>query len=139
MTLETIDVKLGQDSFAQANERFKGQQLWSLPRERGYNRHYNFGGAGGAYQSFWLSYNAIGAGTFDAGGGGPYSSGSYGDFGDTPPDAARITANTLTILSATASKDDMPSREIFGPRISDIELSWSERKKRRRFFAKPHY
>jgi len=61
-----------------------------------------------------LSYNAVGAGKFD-GVAGPYSSGIYGDHGDTQPDPAKITPNTLTILSPFGSVDDVDGRELFGP------------------------
>lgn len=75
-------------------------------RHAGYYRHYRFGGAGGGYQQFWLSHNALGAGNFD-GVTGRYSSGIYADqdAGGAAPHPSKITANTLTILSPTSSID----------------------------------
>ncbi|MBX9978271.1 MAG: hypothetical protein K2Z76_01715 [Mycobacterium gordonae] len=144
MTLEMIDVKLGYDSFAQANEQFDGERLWIGARHAGYYRHYHFGGAGGGYQQFWLSHNALGAGKFD-GVAGRYSSGIYADqdAGGAAPDPSKITANTLTILSPTGSVDDVRERELFGPHIDNLRLIWSERKKhqaqRTSLIARPHY
>lgn len=142
MTLETIDVKLGHDTFAdEASGRFDGQQLWIGNKQAGYYRHYHFGGAGGGHQHFWLSYNASGAGGIDWH--GPYSSGTCGDDGDTVPDPAKITANTLTILSPFGSVADVGNRGLFGPHIENLNLIWSERKKaqarRAWLVVKPHY
>jgi hypothetical protein len=47
MTLGVIDLKLGHDTFAQANERFDGQEVWIGNKQAGYHQHYHFGGAGG--------------------------------------------------------------------------------------------
>ena len=78
-SIGVIDVKLGQDTFAQASDLFDGQQVWVGNKQAGYYRHYHFGGAGGGHQHFWLSFNAVGAGKLD-GIAGPYSSGIYGDY-----------------------------------------------------------
>jgi hypothetical protein len=131
MTLGVIDLKLGQDTFALAREGFDGEQLWIGNRQAGYYRHYHFGGAGGGHQHFWLSFNAVGAGNFDRVA-GPFSSGIYGDQGDTVPDSTKITANTLTILSPFGSIEDVHGRDLFGPHIETMNLIWSERKKKMR-------
>lgn len=143
MTLGMINVKLGSDSFAaETTGRFDGQEVWIGNKQAGYFRHYHFGGAGGGGQHFWLSYNASGAGEYGAGFSGRYSSGIYGDHG-TAPDPARITANTLTILSPFGSLKDVGNRGLFGPHIENLNLIWSERKKqeaKRKWLApKPHY
>jgi hypothetical protein len=125
LTLGTIDVRLGADTFAAATaDRHDGDQLWIGNKQAGYYRHYHFGGAGGEYQHFWLSYNIVGAGTFDASTGG-YSSGSGGGSDGVPPNAGKITANTLTVLSPYGSLADVGDRERFGPQYETLRLTRS--------------
>lgn len=133
MTLGVVDLRLGRDNFAESNDRFDHEQTWMGNKQAGYYRHYHFGGAGGNHQHFWLSYNAVGAGTL-AGINGPYSSDV--DTGGTPPDPAKITANTLTILSPYGRLgDNLRRRELFGPHIETVQLAWSERKQIQRQMA----
>jgi hypothetical protein len=124
VTLGTIDVRLGVDTFAEASEHFDGQELWIGNKQSGYQRHYHFGGAGGAHQHFWLAFNAVGTGSIEWA--GPFSSGVFGDLGDTPPDPARITVNTLAILSPLAALSDHGHGAI-GPHIENVGLlNWAE-------------
>lgn len=134
ITLETIDVRLGRDTFADVRSPGHiGEHSWALPRECGYFRHFHFGGAGGGHQHFWLSFNSVGAGHFEAN--GPYASGTCGDFGDSPPDPSKITVNTIAILSPVGSaEDDVGSREIFGPHSQTLNLVPAEQHTRRRWF-----
>lgn len=124
LTLGTIDVRLGADTFAKASEDFDGEQLWIGNKQTGYTRHYYFGGAGGARQHFWLGFNAAGAGSIEWN--GPFTSGVFGSPGGTPPDHARITVNTLAVLSPLAALSDH-GHGAFGPHIENVELlNWAE-------------
>lgn len=126
LTLGTIDVRLGVDTFAKASEHFDGEELWVATKQRGYNRHYHFGGAGGAHQQFWLAFNAVGAGSIALS--EPYSSGVFGDFGDSPPNSADTTVNTLAVLSPLAALGDHGHGPI-GPHIENVGLlDWAERR-----------
>lgn len=130
MTIGTIDLRLGEDTFAEAGKLHDGEHLWMGNKQSGYYRHYHFGGAGGGHQHFWLSFNAVGAGRFDHGA-GPYASGIYESSfydGNAAPDPAKITVNTITVLSPIGSINDVGDRELFGPHIETINLSPSEQK-----------
>jgi hypothetical protein len=140
VTLGTIHVRLGVDTFAEAEEDyFDGEQMAPGLKHASYTRHYHFGGAGGARQHFWLSYNAAGAGSIECN--GPFASGVFGSFGDinTPPDHARITVNTLAVLSPHAALTDH-SHGGFGPHIESVDLltgpearaAWAAETRRRR-------
>lgn len=130
MTIGAIDLRLGEDTFAEAGNLHDGEHLWMGNKQSGYYRHYHFGGAGGGHQHFWLSFNAVGAGMFDFAD-GPYASGIYESpfhNGDVAPDPAKITVNTITVLSPTGSINDVGDRELFGPHTETINLSPSEQK-----------
>lgn len=127
VSLGIAALRLGKDAFDQASEGFDGEELWIGARHAGYIRHYYHANPGG-FQNYWLSYNAVGAGIFDVGA-GPYASGIYGNHGEVPPNPAKITANTLTILSAGGDVNEVNGRQMFGPHVEHLRLIPAERKK----------
>lgn len=134
ITLGTFDVRLGVDTFAQLvtpvvkGDLHDGEELWRGLKEAGYWRHYHFGGAGGAHQHFWLSFNSVGAGTFDSNA-DPYMSGSAGRHGGTAPDATKITANTLAVLSPWGSVGDAGGGPPLAPHFETLSLTWAVRQR----------
>lgn len=130
LTIGTIDLRLGEDTFAQAGGLHDSEHLWMGNKQSGYYRHYHFGGAGGGHQHFWLSFNVVGAGTFDHDA-SPYASGTKDDefyAGNDAPNPAKITVNTITVLSPMGSRSDVGEGGLFGPHIETINLSPAEQK-----------
>lgn len=127
VSLGVADLRLGKDSFVHANNEYDGQELWMGARHCGYIRHYYHANPGG-FQHYWLSYNGAGSGAIDMAS-GPYASGIYGQHGDTPPNPASITANTLTILGAGHDIERVANRQMFGPHAEHLRLIPAERKR----------
>ncbi len=131
LTFGQLDLRLGRDTFAKADDRFSGEIFWTGARRTGYLRHYYFGDAGGE-QNYWLSYNSSGSGDPDevaAASRGEYRRGTYspgsleaGEHNRSPVDASRIVANTLTVLSPEGKPAEFLTRDTLGVEHDEVRL-----------------
>ena len=115
MTLGTLAIRLGQDTFADAP--LSGHEAWqSGARHATFVRYYDYGCTAAGMLYCWLAHNGVGAGVF--GGSQPYGKGTYSSSGGqygTPPDYSKITVNTITVMSPEANPNDMRERWVHGP------------------------
>lgn len=120
---------LGRDSFAQLRDHSgkplkpDSQLLWIGAYRWCYNEAF-WGARPGRYQTYWLSHNMAGAGTFNPGSGETFATGSYEHnqlaemdgaarvAASLPPDRSSLTANTLTVMNADV-RPAAPDQQIF--------------------------
>lgn len=126
-TLGSVPVRLGRDTFADAPPS-DDETLEIYAKLSTFVRFYDFGCNAAGNQYLWLAYNHLGAGTFDGGfeshGTGRFAEingrcGSNGNRYGTPPDYARITANTFTSANFD-NHDRMLRRGYYGPHPDEV-------------------
>lgn len=125
MTGGSIELDLGRDTFAKAPPS-DDEALNIGPRWASFVRYYSYGGVAGN-RFYYLAFNGLGTGAFHNTGSSYGTSISGGSFG-TPPDFAKITANTLTVVSPNSPQGDMQGRDIHGPHH---DLLWLPSENRR--------
>jgi len=121
MTGGSIYLDLGRDTFAKAPPSSHEDDLQIGPRWASFVRYYSYGGVAGN-RFYYLAFNGSGAGTFYSADGSDFS----------PPHPAKITANTLTVVSPEGSQDDMRARVIHGPHHDLLRLPGEARRQRAR-------
>ena len=128
MTHGSIDLDLGRDTFGKAPPS-DDEALHIGPRWASFVRYYSYGGVAGN-RFYYLAFNGQGTGIFDNLG-SSYLTGIYAPCGGygTPPDPAKITANTLTVVSPEGTQDDMRARHIHGPHHDLLGLPSETRKR----------
>ena len=103
MTYGSIVLDLGRDTFAEAPPS-EDEALNIGPRWASFVRCYSYGGVAGN-RFYYLAFNGRGIGIF-YNPGSSRGTGIYASCGldGTPPDSAKITANTLTVVSPEGTR-----------------------------------
>jgi len=125
-TLESIRVRLGRDTFADAPGYPDGETFQIYAHLAAFIRYYDHGCNAAGNQYLWLAFNGVGAGTLQGAGDRSFATGRFAesfraDEGEdaVAPDYTGITVNTLTVADFK-HHDRMLGRGFQGPHPQEL-------------------